>query len=132
MELAAEHNDSLTKFMKDFTAANENVPGFFPRVGEWVTQTVERLQKNKLGEGLPEGFVPATTRFWQVRNDMRGVINLRHPLRTSFAPVLRPLGVLRLSFRAMKTNGAIMEPEQWYEPTRRLRLIKLGKPSPPQ
>ena len=159
VELTTEHNDSLTKFMQGFSAANENTPGFFPRDGEPITQTVERLRKDELGEDLPEGFVPATTRFWQEGHDLQGVINLRHRLTpalrrfgghmgysvspnhrrrgiasrmiAAMIPTARELGLERLlltcdatnigSHRAMEKNGAIMEREEWYEPTQRVQ-----------
>ncbi len=84
MEIVAlqiQHEEALTGFVSEFTAAGEDdIPAFLPDPDWAFTETVEGCDKQSHGEGLPEGWVPGTTRFLIHEGRILGLFNLRHRL----------------------------------------------------
>lgn len=84
MEIAAlsyEHEAALRDFKSEFAAAGEDrIPGFLSNP-EWTfAQIVQGFDDQSHGKGLPQGWVPATTRFLIHDSRIIGLFNLRHRL----------------------------------------------------
>ena len=79
--LGMEHERELLAFVAEFSASGEDrIPAFLPDP-EWSFEgMVEGFAKQSRGEGLPEGWVPGTTRFLVHERRILGVFNLRHQL----------------------------------------------------
>ena len=79
--LSREHKQALLDFTTEFIdAEEEHIPGFLPD-SEWTfEQTVRGFDEASRGVGLPEGWVPGTTRFLTHDGRILGVFNLRHRL----------------------------------------------------
>lgn len=79
--LSMEHENALAEFVKEFAASGEDrIPAYLPDPGWSFQETVEGFAKQSRGEGLPEGWVPGTTRFLVHEGRILGVLNLRHRL----------------------------------------------------
>jgi len=81
LALSYEHEAALRDFTSEFAAAGEDrIPGFLSKT-EWTfAQTVQGFDDQSHGEGLPQGWVPATTRFLIHDGRIMGLFNLRHRL----------------------------------------------------
>jgi len=81
VSLSREHKQALLDFTTEFIdAGEEHIPGFLPDP-EWTfEQTVRGFEDQSNGVGLPESWVPATTRFLTQDGRIFGVFNLRHRL----------------------------------------------------
>ncbi len=81
VSLSHEHKQALLDFTSEFIDAGEHhIPGFLPDA-EWTfEQTVRGFDEQDRGEGLPQGWVPATTRFLIDEGTILGVVNVRHHL----------------------------------------------------
>jgi len=79
--LSHGHKRALLDFTSEFIdAGEEHIPGFLPDP-EWTfEQTVQGFDDQSQGEGLPQGWVPATTRFLLDDGSILGVVNVRHYL----------------------------------------------------
>jgi len=79
--LGLEHERELLAFVAEFAASGEDqIPALLPDP-EWsFEETVDGFAKQSRGEGLPEGWVPCTTRFLVDEGRILGVFNLRHQL----------------------------------------------------
>ncbi|MCK5827830.1 GNAT family N-acetyltransferase [Candidatus Bipolaricaulota bacterium] len=79
--LGHKHERELAAFVAEFAASGEErIPAFLPDA-EWsFAETVVGFAKQSRGEGLPEGWVPGTTRFLVHDGRILGVFNLRHRL----------------------------------------------------
>ncbi len=79
--LQIQHEEALADFVSEFEAAGEEeIPAFLPDP-EWTfAETVEAFAKQSRGEGLPDGWVPGTTRFLVHEGRILGLLNLRHRL----------------------------------------------------
>ena len=79
--LGLEHERELQAFVNEFAASGEDqIPAFLPDP-EWsFEETVAGFAKQSRGEGLPEGWVPGTTRFLVHEGRIIGLFNLRHRL----------------------------------------------------
>ena len=77
--LGLDQGRALASFVAEFAASGEDrIPAFLPDP-EWsFEETVEGFAKQSRGEGLPEGWVPGTTRFLVHEGRILGVFNLRH------------------------------------------------------
>ncbi|MCB0334213.1 MAG: GNAT family N-acetyltransferase, partial [Bdellovibrionales bacterium] len=77
--------DSYRDHVSEFLQRNEElVPFPLSFNHEDFDAFLKRLEDNRIGQGIPEGFVPNTT-FWLVLDDKEvvGVSNLRHSLTES-------------------------------------------------
>ena len=81
VELQIQQEEALADFVSEFEAAGEEeIPAFLPDP-EWTfVETVEGFDKQSRGEGLPEGWVPSTTRFLLHEGRIVGLFNIRHRL----------------------------------------------------
>ena len=81
VSLGMEHERELLAFLAEFSVSGEDrIPAFLPD-SEWsFEEMVEGFAKQSRGEGLPEGWVPGTTRFLVHEGRILGVFNLRHRL----------------------------------------------------
>lgn len=86
--LSIHHKNLFEDFLRDFDSNPSELHGYFyPR--EWlIDKIVDHLDQLSRGEGLKEGWVPCTTRFWIKEGVIQGVINIRHHL----TPSLRKVG----------------------------------------
>ena len=77
--LGFEHERELSAFVAEFAASGEDqIPALLPDP-EWsFEESVDGFAKQSRGEGLPEGWVPCTTRFLVDEGRILGVFNLRH------------------------------------------------------
>ena len=77
--LEQEHESELAAFVAEFAASGEErIPAFLPDA-EWsFAETVVGFAKQSRGEGLPEGWVPGTTRFLVHEGRILGLFNIRH------------------------------------------------------
>lgn len=81
LALAYEHERALADFVAEFAGAGEDqIPAFLPNPDWSFAETVEGFEKQSRGEGLPEGWVPGTTRFLVRNGRILGLFNLRHRL----------------------------------------------------
>ncbi len=81
VRLSYEHEAALLDFTAEFAdAGEEHIPGFLPQPGWTFVQTVRGFENQSRGNGLPQGWVPATTRFLIHDGRILGVFNLRHRL----------------------------------------------------
>jgi len=79
--LTTQHEEALADFVSEFTAAGEeSIPAFLPDPDWSFAEIVEGFDKQSRGEGLPEGWVPGTTRFLVHEGRILGLFNLRHRL----------------------------------------------------
>jgi len=79
--LGLDHGRALASFVAEFAASGEDrIPAFLPDPDWSFEETVEGFAKQSRGEGLPEGWVPGTTRFLVHEGRVLGVFNLRHRL----------------------------------------------------
>ena len=79
--LQAEHGAALADFVAEFAAAGEErIPAFLPSLDWSFEEMVKGFAKQSHGEGLPEGWVPCTTRFLVHEARILGLFNLRHLL----------------------------------------------------
>jgi len=79
--LSQEHRQALLDFTTEFIdAGEEHIPGFLPDPGWTFELTVRGFEDQSNGVGLPEGWVPGTTRFLTHDGRILGVFNLRHRL----------------------------------------------------
>ncbi len=77
--LSGDHEKALAEFVAEFAAAGEDrIPAFLPDPTWSFPETVEGFAKQSRGEGLPEGWVPGTTRFLVHDGRILGLFNLRH------------------------------------------------------
>lgn len=87
MEIVAlqiQHEEALADFRSEFAAAGEmDIPAFLPDPNWSFAETIEGFDKQSRGEGLPEGWVPGTTRFLVHEGRILGLFNLRHRLTDS-------------------------------------------------
>lgn len=87
MEIAAlcvNQEQALAEFLAEFAAAGEeHIPAFLPDPTWSFQETVEGFARQSRGEGLPEGWVPSTTRFLLHEGRILGVFNVRHRLTDS-------------------------------------------------
>ena len=82
--LGHEHEAALTAFVEEFRSAGEQeIPAFLPDPNWSFAETIEGFDKQSRGEGLPEGWVPGTTRFLVHDGKILGLFNLRHRLTDS-------------------------------------------------
>jgi len=81
VRLQIQHEEASADFVSEFEAAGEEeIPAFLPDP-EWTfAETVEGFAKQSRGEGLPEGWVPSTTRFLLHEGRIVGLFNIRHRL----------------------------------------------------
>lgn len=77
--LGLEHECDYSAFVAEFAATGEDqIPALLPDP-EWsFEETVAGFAKQSRGEGLPEGWVPCTTRFLVHEGRILGLFNLRH------------------------------------------------------
>jgi len=84
MEIVAlqiQHEETLAGFVSEFAVAGEKeIPAFLPDPDWSFTETVEGFDKQSRGEGLPDSWVPGTTRFLVHEGRILGLFNLRHRL----------------------------------------------------
>jgi len=80
ISLDTEHAAALERFLCQFDDAPETLHGYFPERGLQIDNVVELLDAWAVGEQLPDGWVPCTTRFWETGGELAGVINIRHHL----------------------------------------------------
>ena len=85
--LSTQHKAQLESFLSDFDADPSELHGYFcPR--DWpVDQIADALDGWSRGEGIQEGWVPCSTRFWCEDDVIQGVINIRHSLTPSLEEV---------------------------------------------
>ncbi len=76
--------ESHAELINDFHSHHEElVPWVLDEVGDDFTNYLKWLERQSLGIGLNEGFVPNST-FWLVGNgEVLGVTNIRHTLTPS-------------------------------------------------
>jgi predicted acetyltransferase len=81
--LSIHNKDQFEDFLSDFDSNPSELHGYFyPR--DWlIDKIVDSLDQLSRGEGLKEGWVPCTTRFWVKDDIIQGVINIRHHLTPS-------------------------------------------------
>jgi predicted acetyltransferase len=79
--LNANDAPQLERFLQDFFDAGEtDIPGYFA-APEWpLSQAIERMAAWGRGEQLGEGWVPCTTHFLVVQDEIQGLCNFRHSL----------------------------------------------------
>lgn len=79
--LSYEHKQALLDFTTAFiNAGEEHIPGFLLD-SDWTFElTIRGFEDQSRGEGLPQGWVPATTRVLIHEGSILGVVNLRHRL----------------------------------------------------
>ena len=81
VELQIQYEEALADFVSEFAAAGEEeIPAFLPDPDWSFAETVRGFAKQSRGEGLPEGWVPGTTRFLVHEGRILGLFNLRHRL----------------------------------------------------
>lgn len=81
VELQIHHEEALADFVSEFAAAGEKeIPAFLPDPDWLFAETVEGFDKQSRGEGLPDGWVPGTTRFLVHEGRILGLFNIRHRL----------------------------------------------------
>lgn len=79
--LGAEHEQALVEFLADFSKNGEaEIPAYFPSRDWPHARIVRALREWSRGEGLSEGWVPSTTRFFIENGAVLGVYNFRHRL----------------------------------------------------
>jgi len=84
VELGLEHEAALRAFLDEFAEAGEmTIPAFFADRTWTHAKMVETFAKQSRGEGLEEGWVPATTVFLVEEGAILGVANVRHWLTDS-------------------------------------------------
>ena len=77
--LGSEHETQLAEFTAEFAASGETqIPAYLPNADWTFQETVDGFARQSRGEGLPEGWVPGTTRFLVHEDRILGVFNLRH------------------------------------------------------
>lgn len=82
------HRHALEVFLKEFDAKPEELHGYFCDRDSSIEAAVYLLAAWSRGEELKRGRVPCSTFFWEVDEQLLGVINLRHYL----TPELREHG----------------------------------------
>ena len=78
--LRLEHGDALERFLLQFDDDPNSLHGYFVERNAHIGNAVELLEAWAVGDQLAEGWVPCTTRFWEVDGELGGVINVRHYL----------------------------------------------------
>ncbi len=82
--LHTDHERAVADFIAEFAAANEErIPACFRPADGSFADTVEQFAKHERGEGLPDGWVPSSSRFLFDGERILGVLNLRHWLTDS-------------------------------------------------
>jgi len=76
-----KHERALAGFVAEFAKAGEDsIPAFLPNPDWSFAAMVTGFEKQSRGEGLPDGWVPGTTRFLEHEGRLLGLFNLRHRL----------------------------------------------------
>ena len=79
--LGQQHEKALADLVSEFTkAGEEEIPAFLPDPDWSFVEIVEGFDRQSRGEGLPDGWVPGTTRFLVDDGRILGLFNLRHRL----------------------------------------------------
>lgn len=78
--LRIHHGAALERFLSQFDDAPDTLHGYFPERSSSVESAVELLDAWSDGRLLRDGWVPCTTRFWEIDGELAGVINIRHEL----------------------------------------------------
>jgi len=77
--LSQDHESALADFVAEFaTVGEERIPALLPNPNWSFAETVVEFDKQSRGEGLPEDWVPGTTRFLVYEQRILGLFNLRH------------------------------------------------------
>lgn len=80
-ELKSTHEMALRDFLADFAEAGEStIPAYFADPAWSHAEIVANFAAQARGEGLPDGWVPATTLFLVDNGRILGVANIRHRL----------------------------------------------------
>ena len=86
--LDLRHADALEVFLAGFDGREDELHGYFCDRHAPIEQAVAELAAWASGDGLPDGWVPCTTLFWELDGALTGVINIRHHL----TPQLEQIG----------------------------------------
>lgn len=79
--LQIQHENALADFVSEFASTGEEqIPAFLPNPDWSFAETVDGFAKRSCGVGLPEDWVPGTTRFLVHEDHILGLFNLRHQL----------------------------------------------------
>ncbi len=86
--LDLRHADALEVFLAGFDGREDELHGYFCDRDASIERAVAELAAWESGDGLPDGWVPCTTLFWEDDGALAGVINIRHHL----SPQLEQVG----------------------------------------
>ena len=88
VELEPRHRQALETFLCEFDAHPEELHGYFTPRHASIEEAIAFLHAAMDEEQLAAGRVPASTWFWEHRDALQGVVNLRHRM----TPELEEIG----------------------------------------
>ena len=90
--LGVHHAAVLETFLKAFDGNPDELHGYFCPRNATIQDAVHALDAWGRGEEIKAGWVPCSTWFWSVNDELQGVINLRHWLNPGLEETFGHIG----------------------------------------